>query len=93
MNFKNILFFLCFALVVVSFNVYAVDSSICNSGVSVVVHDNGSLKSCDLKDDYDANNIRCSIKVVLAFITTATWNLVSSLRKRPLARISAINLV
>jgi len=59
MNFKSILFLLSLALVVVSFNVYAVDSSICNPGVNVVVHNNGSLKSCELKDDYDVNNIRC----------------------------------
>lgn len=58
-NFKNILFFLSLASAVVISNVYAVDPSICNSGVNVVVHDNGSLKSCELKDDYDANNIRC----------------------------------
>jgi len=59
MNGKNILFFLSLALVVVSFNVYAVDPPICNSGVNVVVHENGSLRSCELKDDYEANNIRC----------------------------------
>jgi hypothetical protein len=58
MNF-NILFSLSLALVVVSSNAYAVDPSICNSGVNVVVHENGSLKSCQLKDDYDANSIRC----------------------------------
>ena len=60
MNFKNILFFLSLALVVVSFNVYAVDPSICKSGVNVVLHDNGSLRSCELKDDYEANSVRCN---------------------------------
>lgn len=60
MNCKNILLFLCLALVVVSFDVYAVDASICNPGVNVALHNNGSLKSCDLKDDYEANNIRCN---------------------------------
>ena len=59
MNFINILFSLCLASLVVSSHVYAVDPSICNSSVNVVVHENGSLKSCELKDDYDANNIRC----------------------------------
>jgi len=58
-NSKIILFFLCVASLVVSSHVYAVDPSICNSSVNVVVHENGSLKSCELKDDYDANNIRC----------------------------------
>jgi hypothetical protein len=45
--------------VLVNFNVYAADQSICNPGANVVLHDNGSIKSCQLKDDYDANNIRC----------------------------------
>jgi hypothetical protein len=60
MNFKYILFFLSLLLVGVSFNVYAVDPLICKSGVNVVLHDSGSLRSCELKDDYDANNIRCN---------------------------------
>ena len=50
---------LTLALVLADFNVYAADQSICNSGTDVVLHNNGSLKSCQLKDDYDANNIRC----------------------------------
>ena len=60
MNFRNSLFFLSLALVLVSFNVSALDPSICNSGANVVLHNNGSLKSCELKDDYEAYNIRCS---------------------------------
>lgn len=60
MNCKNILFFLSLALVVGSLNVYAVDPSLCNPGVNVILHNNGSLKSCDLKGDYEANNIRCN---------------------------------
>ena len=57
---KN-LFFLSMALtlVLINFNVYAADQSICNSGANVVLHDNGLLKSCQLRDDYDANSIRC----------------------------------
>lgn len=50
---------LVITLVLVSFNVYAADQSICNSGANVILHNNGSLKACQLKDDYDANNIRC----------------------------------
>jgi hypothetical protein len=60
MNFKNILFFLCSALVVVSFEVYAVDASICNPNVKIELYNNGSLKSCDLRDDYKANEIPCN---------------------------------
>ncbi len=59
---KN-LFFLSLALtlvlVVAIFNIHAADQSICNSGANVFFHNNGSLKSCQLQDDYDANNIRC----------------------------------
>jgi hypothetical protein len=63
MNIIDSLFSLSLALalilLVVIFNVYAADQSICNSGANVVLHNVGSLKSCQLKDDYDANNIRC----------------------------------
>ena len=45
--------------VLASFNVYAANQSICQSDANVVLHDNGLVKSCQLKDDYDANNIRC----------------------------------
>jgi len=50
---------LLLASVLVSFNVYAADKSICNPGAHVVLHNNGSLKACQLKDNYDANNITC----------------------------------
>ncbi|MBP1749966.1 MAG: hypothetical protein H6Q52_2505 [Deltaproteobacteria bacterium] len=60
MNFKMILLFLSLALVAGSFNAYAVDPSICKSGVNVALHGNGSLKSCELKDGYEANSIRCN---------------------------------
>jgi len=47
------------ASILVGLNIFAADQSICNPGANVILHDNGSLKSCQLKDDYDANNIRC----------------------------------
>ena len=47
------------ASILVGLNIYAADQSICNPGANVILYDNGSLKSCKLKDDYDANNIRC----------------------------------
>ncbi len=47
------------ALALVSLNIYAADQSICKPGANVVLHDNGSLKACQLRDDYYANNIRC----------------------------------
>jgi hypothetical protein len=49
------------------FTVYAADQSICNSGTKVVLHNNGSLKACQLKNDYDANNIRCKNDATASF--------------------------
>lgn len=54
--------------ILVIFNVYAADQSICNSGSNVVLHDNGSLKSCQLKDDYDANNVTCNNAGPISFL-------------------------
>jgi hypothetical protein len=61
MKIMKTLFFQSLVLtsVLASFNVYAVDQSICNFGANVVLYNNGSLKACQLKNDYDANNIRC----------------------------------
>ena len=61
MKIIKILLFQCLTvtLLLASFNVYAVDQSICHSGANVVLYNKGSLKSCQLKDDYVANNIRC----------------------------------
>ena len=63
------LFFLSLALTFafVIFNVFAADQSICNPGANFVLHQNGSLKSCQLKDDYDANNIRCKNGGAISF--------------------------
>jgi antitoxin component YwqK of YwqJK toxin-antitoxin module len=57
----KILFFqsLALAIILAGFNVYAADQSICNSDAKVALHNNGSLKSCQLKDDYAANNVQC----------------------------------
>ncbi|MGZ3578689.1 MAG: hypothetical protein ACXU98_06695 [Syntrophales bacterium] len=53
--------------VVASFNVYALDQSICMSDTNVVLHENGSLKACQLKNDYDANDIRCKNEGPVSF--------------------------
>jgi hypothetical protein len=61
MKIMKTLFFqgLALASVFAGFDVYAVDKSICHPGANVVLHNNGSLKACQLKNDYDANKIRC----------------------------------
>ena len=58
---------LLLASVLVSFNVYAANQSICNSATNVVLHDNGSLKSCQLKDNYNVNNITCKSNNAISF--------------------------
>jgi hypothetical protein len=60
MNLRNVLLFLSLVSAAVGFNAYAVDPSICDSGTRIVFNDNGSLRSCGLNDDYEANGIRCS---------------------------------
>ena len=55
----SLAFILTLILMVVIFNVNAADKSICNPSADVVLYRNGSIKSCQLKDDYDVNNITC----------------------------------
>ena len=55
------------ASTLVGLNIFAADQSICISGANVVLHQNGSLKSCQLKDDYDENNIRCKNGGAISF--------------------------
>jgi hypothetical protein len=50
---------LTLTLLLAAFHAYAADQSICQSGTNVVLHSNGSVKACQLKDTYDANGIRC----------------------------------
>jgi hypothetical protein len=61
MKIINALLFLSLALtsVLTGFTVYAADQSICHSGANVLLYDNGSLKACQLKNDYEANGIKC----------------------------------
>jgi hypothetical protein len=50
---------LILASMIVAINVSAADQSICNPGTNVLLNDDGSLRACQLKDDYDVNNIQC----------------------------------
>jgi len=61
MKIIKFLFFqsLVLTFLLAGFNVFAADQSICNSDANVVLYHNGSLKSCQLKDNYDANKITC----------------------------------
>jgi len=63
------LFFPCLALTLLlaSFNVYAADQSICNPGSRLELYENGSLKACQLKDSYDANEVQCKSDGFVSF--------------------------
>lgn len=41
------------------FNVFAADQSICHPGAKILLDNNGNLRSCQLKSDYDVNSIQC----------------------------------
>jgi hypothetical protein len=59
MSSKCFLLFLSLVSFPVVINAHAVDQSMCYSGTNVEYHNNGSLKACELKADYEANGIRC----------------------------------
>jgi hypothetical protein len=69
MKIINILFFLSLVVtsVLAGFTVYAADQSICHPGANVLLYDNGSLKACQLKNDYDANGIKCKTDGAVSF--------------------------
>jgi hypothetical protein len=52
-----ICFILC--LVLLSIPAHAADQSICDEGSRVVLYENGDLRSCILKDNYEINGVTC----------------------------------
>ena len=83
MKIPIILIFLSLALasVLASFTVYAADQSICHSGATVLLYDNGSLKSCQLEQDYEANGIQCKRNNDISFYNNG--NLESCVLSKP----------
>ena len=67
--------------VLASFNVYAADLSICHSGSNVELYNDGSLRACRLKKDYDANSIQCKKEGPVSFYTNG--NLESCVLSKP----------
>jgi hypothetical protein len=71
MKITKILFLQCSALIVTfvlaGSGVYAANSSLCHSGANILLHNDGSLKACQLKDDYVANDVRCKIDGPVSF--------------------------
>jgi len=54
------------------FSVYAADSSLCHSGANILLHHDGSLKACHLKDEYTANDIRCKVDRPVSFYSNGS---------------------
>ncbi len=67
MNIIKTLFVQSLLLVLIGFNVFAADQSICDPNTNVVLYNNGSLESCQLKDNFDINNITCKKGAIIRF--------------------------
>jgi hypothetical protein len=74
---------LALVFVLDGFNVYAADQSICHAGTNVLLYDNGSLKACQLENNYDANNIQCKSNSLVSFYDNG--NLESCVLSKPAA--------
>jgi hypothetical protein len=61
MKIIKILFFqsLVLTFLLAGFTVFAADQSICHSGGKILLYNNGSLQTCQLKNDYNVNSIQC----------------------------------
>ena len=58
---------LVLTLLLAGFNAYAADQSICHSGTKILLHNNGSLQTCQLKSNYDVNSIQCKGDAPISF--------------------------
>jgi hypothetical protein len=69
MNILKILFFegLVLIFLAAGFSVFAADQSICHSGAKILLYNNGSLQTCQLKSDYDVNGIQCKSNTAINF--------------------------
>ena len=47
--------------------VYAVDQSICSSDSEIILNDDGTLQTCNLKSDYSTNGIKCQQDLSISF--------------------------
>jgi len=69
------------------FNVFAADESICHSGAKILLYNNGSLQTCQLKDDYDTNSIQCKGNAQINFYNNG------NLESCVLARSTSIGMI
>jgi hypothetical protein len=49
----------CLWLLVGVVPAFAADASICSQGLVISLYDSGNLKSCNLRENYDINNVTC----------------------------------
>lgn len=89
MNILKYLFFqsLVLTFLLSGFNVFAADQSICHSGTKILLYDNGSLQTCQLKDDYDTNSIQCKGNARITFYNNG------NLESCVLARSTSIGMI
>lgn len=74
MNIVKLLFIQSLALTVVlsGFNVFTADQSICHSGAKVLLYNDGTLQTCQLKNDYDINSIKCKANAQINFYSNGS---------------------
>ena len=67
MDKKMIYLFTGLSLLAANFPAYAADKSICSDDAYVTLYNDGTLKSCTLKDRYDINGITCKDNIQITF--------------------------
>jgi hypothetical protein len=67
MSMFKILFGVLILLVFGVIEASAINQTICYPGAKVVLYPNGSLKSCDLKDDFNLDEIKCKSQTSVSF--------------------------
>ncbi|PKN87708.1 MAG: hypothetical protein CVU51_05180 [Deltaproteobacteria bacterium HGW-Deltaproteobacteria-1] len=89
MKIIKILFFQGLVLIFLftGFSVLAADQSICHPGEKILLYDNGSLQTCQLKNDYDVNSIQCKNNTPINFYNNG------SLMSCVLAKSTSIGMI
>jgi len=89
MRILKILFFqsLVLTFLLAGFNAFAADQSICHSGTKILLYSDGSLQTCQLKDDYDVNSIQCKRNAPVHFYNNG------SLESCVLAKSTSIGMI
>jgi len=70
MKFVSILIFTGVVFLLGTVPGLAIDQSICDTDSKIYFHDNGTLQSCTLAEDYDINDITCQQNSTIALYNT-----------------------